>query len=152
MQILKTPFTWPIIHPGCKFAPALQICTRVQIVHMNTALDSCILNRCFIRTPFGFISVFGLTALLKMLKIQYLSLSFFAISFRVTEKNFIIRNRSFCPILFLSNVSLILKILTFIYSFCSTFKYEPRHEKTYFLYMRKQTCSAFVFRSFVFAT
>ena len=33
VQILKTPF----IHPGCKFAPWVQICTRVQIAHMNTA-------------------------------------------------------------------------------------------------------------------
>ena len=28
-QIRKTPFTWPNIHPGCKFTP------RVQIAHMN---------------------------------------------------------------------------------------------------------------------
>ena len=34
-QILKTPFTWPKIHTGCKFAPRVQICTRVQIAHMN---------------------------------------------------------------------------------------------------------------------
>ena len=38
MQILKTPFTWPKIHPGCKFAPRVQICTRVQIAHMNEAI------------------------------------------------------------------------------------------------------------------
>ena len=37
VQILKTPFTWPKIHPGCKFAPRVQICTRVQIAHMNEA-------------------------------------------------------------------------------------------------------------------
>ena len=37
VQILKTPFTWPKIHPGCKFAPGVQICTRVQIAHMNEA-------------------------------------------------------------------------------------------------------------------
>ena len=38
LQILKTPFTWPKIHPGCKSAPRVQICTRVQIAHMNEAL------------------------------------------------------------------------------------------------------------------
>ena len=35
VQILKTPFKWPKIHPGCKFAPPRrqeQICTRVQIL------------------------------------------------------------------------------------------------------------------------
>ena len=39
VQILKTPFTWPKIHPGCKFAPRVQICTRVQFAHMNEAID-----------------------------------------------------------------------------------------------------------------
>ena len=35
VRILKTPFKWPKIHPGCKFAPRVQICTRVQFAHMN---------------------------------------------------------------------------------------------------------------------
>ena len=30
VQSLKAPFTWPKIHPGCKFAPG-------QIAHMNEA-------------------------------------------------------------------------------------------------------------------
>ena len=42
VQILKTPFTLPKIHPGCKFAPGVQIYTRVQIAHMNEALDRCV--------------------------------------------------------------------------------------------------------------
>ena len=33
VQIFKTPFTWPKIQPGCKYALVL------QVVHMNLALD-----------------------------------------------------------------------------------------------------------------
>ena len=39
MQILKTPFTWSKIHPGCKFAP------RVQIAHMNEAYGATTVER-----------------------------------------------------------------------------------------------------------
>ena len=39
VYFLKTPFTWHKIHPGCKFAPGVQKYTRVQMLHMNTALE-----------------------------------------------------------------------------------------------------------------
>ena len=40
VQILKTSFAWPKIHLGCNFAPGVQICTWVQIAHMNESLDA----------------------------------------------------------------------------------------------------------------
>ena len=77
VQILKTPFTWPKIHPGCKFAPRVQICTRVQIAHMNEALNDILSSPAQVRqvkcplsasVPIGFRSIFYVSRYLEIME------------------------------------------------------------------------------------